>query len=89
MKLDTSFTSNAYEPQVLVAELSTEDRHFISIIESLIEPCSKQEYGQRLQAADQQLGTSKRTVQRLVRQWEERGLEGLLNKRQLFQNENC
>ena len=34
-------------------------------------------YGQRLEAAAEKLGKSKRTVQRLVKKWEEEGLEAI------------
>jgi putative transposase len=66
--------SNAHE---IVTELSDEAKLKQEIIESLLEPCDRATYGQRLKDAAKKLGKSVRTVQRLVNQWEQEGLAGL------------
>jgi putative transposase len=66
-----------YETHAIVTELSDEGRRKLEIIESLIEPCDRATYGQRLKEAAKKLGKSKRTVQRLVKKWEEEGLAAL------------
>lgn len=49
----------------------------LEIIKSLLEPCDRQTYGERLKDAAKKLGKSVRTVQRLVQKWEEEGLLAL------------
>lgn len=66
--------SNAHE---IVTELSDEGELKLEIIQSLLEPCDRDTYGQRLKDAAKKLGKSVRTVQRLVKQWEQEGLAGL------------
>jgi len=44
---------------------------------SLLEPCDRSSYGQRLKDAAKKLGKSVRTVQRLVQKWEAEGLLAL------------
>ncbi|MFW6357992.1 MAG: helix-turn-helix domain-containing protein, partial [Chroococcales cyanobacterium] len=61
----------------IVTELSEEGRLKLEIIESLLEPCDRTTYGQRLKEAAKKLGKSKRTVQRLVQKWEKEGLAAL------------
>lgn len=66
--------SNAHE---IVTELSDQAKLKQEIIQSLLEPCDRATYGQRLKDAANKLGKSVRTVQRLVKQWEQEGLAGL------------
>src|SRR4028119_635442 len=66
--------SNAHE---IVTELSDEGELKLEIIQSLLEPCDRDTYGQRVKDAAKKLGKSVRTVQRLVKQWEKEGLAGL------------
>ena len=61
----------------IVTELSDEMKLKIEIIESLMEPCDRQTYTKKLKKAAKKLGKSKRTVQRLVKRWEEEGIAGL------------
>ena len=61
----------------IVTELSEEARLKMEIIESLLESCDRQTYGQRLKDAAKKLGKSVRTVQRLVQKWEVEGLLAL------------
>ena len=61
----------------ITTELSEEAKLKLEIIESLIEPCDRATYGQRLTEAAHKLGKSKRTVQRLMQKWEEEGLAAI------------
>lgn len=64
---------------VIVSDVSDESQLKLEIIQRLLEPCDRQAYGQKLQEAAEKLGKSKRTVQRLVKKWQDEGLEGLLD----------
>lgn len=61
----------------VIGELPLEARLKQEIIQSLLEPCDRITYGQRQREAAQKLGVSVRTVRRLVKKWEEKGLEAL------------
>lgn len=63
------------ESNTIITELtSAESSLKLQVIQKLIEPCDRGTYGQRLKAASEQLNCSVRTVQRLVKKWEEKGL---------------
>lgn len=62
------------EQKEIITELSEEERLKLKVLETLREPCDRKTYGKRLDAAAEQLGCSRRTIQRLVRQWEQEGL---------------
>ncbi|HAX78810.1 MAG TPA: transposase, partial [Cyanobacteria bacterium UBA11372] len=64
----------------VIGELPLEARLKQEIIQSLLEPCDRITYGQRQREAAQKLGVSVRTVRRLVKKWEEKGLEALTQK---------
>ena len=69
--------SNAFisESNEIITELvSAEARLKLQVIQKLIEPCDRATYGERLQSAATTLNCSVRTVQRLVKKWEEEGL---------------
>lgn len=61
----------------IVTELSDEMKLRLEIVESLIEKCDRQTYSKKLKKAAKKLGKSKRTVQRLLKRWEEEGINGL------------
>ena len=63
--------------QVIVTELSAEAQQKLEVLQSLIEPCDKVTYGQKLREAAEKLGVSVRSVQRLVKRWEQQGLAGI------------
>ena len=65
------------ETNEVVAELDKEAQLKLEVIQTLLEPCDRATYGKRLREAAEKLGKSKRTVQRLVKKWEEEGLAGL------------
>ncbi|WP_242054691.1 helix-turn-helix domain-containing protein [Nostoc sp. FACHB-190] len=64
------------ETNVIVTELSEEAQLKLEVIQSLLEPCDRTTYGQKLKEAAEKLGVTVRTVQRLVKKWEEDGLVG-------------
>jgi putative transposase len=66
------------ERNEVVTELDEEARLKLEVIQTLLEPCDRATYGKRLKEAAEKLGKSKRTVQRLVKKWEESGLAGLI-----------
>jgi len=65
------------EKNVIVTQLSEEAKLKMEVIQSLMEPCDRATYAEKLQQAAERLGKSVRTVRRLVKQWEQEGLEGL------------
>nr|MDJ0572551.1 Mu transposase C-terminal domain-containing protein [Pleurocapsa sp. MO_192.B19] len=65
------------ETNEVVTELDEEAQRKLEVIQTLLEPCDRKTYGKRLGEAAEKLGKSKRTVQRLVKKWEEEGLAGL------------
>nr|WP_290225440.1 Mu transposase C-terminal domain-containing protein [Trichocoleus desertorum] len=68
---------NPAEPQVIINELSAEAQLKLEVIQSLIEPCDRATYGHKLRDAAENLGVSVRSVQRLVKRWEQEGLAGI------------
>lgn len=64
--------------QEIITDLSEEVRLKMEVIQSLLEPCDKQIYGERLKQASQRLGKSVRTVQRLIKKWEKEGISGFV-----------
>lgn len=73
----SSSPEDSVEMNEIVTELGEEARWKQEIIQSLLEPCDRITYGQRQREAAQKLGISVRTVRRLVKKWEEQGLEAL------------
>ncbi len=65
------------ENNEVVVEFDEEAQLKIEIIQTLLEPCDRKTYGKKLDEAAKKLGKSKRTVQRLVKKWEEEGLAAL------------
>ncbi|HYX18903.1 MAG TPA: Mu transposase C-terminal domain-containing protein [Nostoc sp.] len=57
--------------------LSGEQRLNLEIIRNLREPCDRLTYGKRLEEAAKKLGKSERTVRRLIKSWEEKGMAAL------------
>ena len=65
------------ETNVIVTQLSDEAQYKLEVLQSLLEPCDRASYGQKLKEAAEKLGVSLRTVQRLVKKWEQDGIVGL------------
>ncbi|MBR8829675.1 MAG: hypothetical protein N5P05_001375 [Chroococcopsis gigantea SAG 12.99] len=63
-------------------EMITDDvKMKMDLIASLIEPCDRETYGQRKQAAAKQLGVTVRSVERLLKKYREKGLMALVKTR--------
>ncbi len=65
------------ESNEVVSELDEQAKLKLEVIQTLLEPCDRKTYGKKLNEAAKKLGKSKRTVQRLVKKWEEEGLAAL------------
>jgi putative transposase len=86
MKPDENLDSDAVEANAnsshtrqrpVVSELSEEAKVKLDVILSLIEPCDRATYGERLREGAKKLGISVRSVQRLVKTYQEEGLAAL------------
>ncbi|WP_219904119.1 helix-turn-helix domain-containing protein [Stenomitos frigidus] len=79
--MDTRSADSSTVPEAanaIITELvSAEANLKLQVIQKLIEPCDKVTYGQNLRSAAEKLDCSVRTVQRLVKMWEEEGLAAL------------
>ncbi len=62
----------------IVEQLDEEVQHKLEVIQSLLEPCDRTTYGQKLREATLKLGCSVRTVQRSVKRWEVEGVSALM-----------
>ncbi|BAQ60391.1 Tn552 transposase [Geminocystis sp. NIES-3708] len=61
----------------IVSELPVEAQQKLKIIQSLLEPCDRATYGDRLREGAKELGISVRSVQRLFKRYQEEGLNAL------------
>ncbi|MEH1970472.1 Mu transposase C-terminal domain-containing protein [Nostoc sp.] len=73
----TSESADAKENNVIVTELSAEAKLRVEVLQSLIGPCDRKTYGIKLKQAAEKLGKTVRTVQRLVKKYQEQGLSGV------------
>lgn len=64
------------ERNVIVTNLPEEAQLKLEVLQSLLEPCDRTTYGQKLKEAAEKLAVSVRTVQRLVKKWEQDGVVG-------------
>ncbi|MBD1875017.1 Mu transposase C-terminal domain-containing protein [Nodosilinea sp. FACHB-131] len=62
----------------IVEQLDEEAQRKLEVIQSLLEPCDRATYGEKLREAADKLGCSVRTVQRLVKRWEVEGVSALV-----------
>jgi putative transposase len=69
---------SAPEQQTIVTELNPEGKVKLEVIQSLLEPCDRVTYGQRLRDGAQKLEISVRSVQRLFKKYQEQGLIALI-----------
>ncbi|MHC5825761.1 MAG: helix-turn-helix domain-containing protein, partial [Nostoc sp.] len=72
-----SESADAKENNVIVTELSAEAKLRVEVLQSLIGPCDRKTYGIKLKQAAEKLGKTVRTVQRLVKKYQEQGLSGV------------
>nr|WP_290225478.1 helix-turn-helix domain-containing protein [Trichocoleus desertorum] len=69
------------EANVIALELDEATQRKLEVIESLMEPCDRTTYGEKLRDAAEKLGCSVRTVQRLVQKWEAEGVTALASSK--------
>ena len=62
---------------VMVDDLPPEAQLKLEVIQSLLEPCDRREYGLRLRDGAEKLGISLRSVQRLFRRYQKEGISCL------------
>lgn len=65
------------EQNVIVSELDEQTQLKLDVIQRLLEPCDRPTYGDKLREAAEKLGVSVRSVQQLVKKWEQEGLAGI------------
>jgi putative transposase len=65
--------------EIVTGLLSDEAQLKMEVIESLLASCDRKTYGQKLREAADKLGKSVRSVQRLVKKYEEKGLSAITN----------
>lgn len=63
----------------IVEQLDEEAQRKLEVLQSLIEPCDRATYGEKLREVADKLGCSVRTVQRLVKRWEVEGVSALVS----------
>lgn len=71
--------SHINETLSLVSELSLEGQLKLEVIQSLLEPCDRSTYGERLGDGARKLGVSVRSVQRLFKQYQQEGNTALIS----------
>jgi putative transposase len=75
--IEANAISSPTRQRSIVSELSGEARVKLEVIQSLIEPCDRATYGERLREGAKKLGVSVRSVQRLFKKYQEEGLAAL------------
>lgn len=63
---------------MIVEQLDEEAQRKLKVIQSLLEPCDRATYSEKLHEAADKLGCSVRTVQRLVKRWEIEGVSAFV-----------
>ncbi len=78
--IETTSSLSTCEPSyTIVSNLPQEARIKLEVIQSLLEPCDRQIYGERLREGSTKLGVSVRTLQRLFKKYQEQGLAALVS----------
>lgn len=75
----TNGNSHKEASHTIVEDLDEEAQRKLEVIQSLLEPCDRTTYGEKLRDAAQTLDCSVRTVQRLVKRWETEGVAALVS----------
>jgi hypothetical protein len=75
--VEANAISSPTSSRPIVSELSREASVKLEVILSLIEPCDRTTYGERLREGAKKLGVSVRSVQRLFKKYQEEGLAAL------------
>lgn len=66
------------ESGTIISEIPAEAQRMLEVIQTLIEPCDRTSYGEKLRDAAEKLGVSIRSIQRLVKRWEQKGLAAIV-----------
>lgn len=69
--------SASAQPEPIASELPEQARQKLEIVQSLLEPCDRATYGERLRGFSQKLGLSVRSIQRLFKRYQDKGLAAL------------
>ncbi|WP_036484426.1 Mu transposase C-terminal domain-containing protein [Myxosarcina sp. GI1] len=64
---------------VITSQLEGKAKERLEVIQSLLEPCDRATYGERLRAGAKKLDISVRSVQRLFKKYQEQGLTALVS----------
>ena len=64
---------------IIASELEGTAKIRLEVIQSLLEPCDRSEYGERLRVGAKKLGVSVRSVQRLFKKYQEQGITALVS----------
>jgi putative transposase len=75
--IEANAISSPTSQEPIICELSGEARVKLEVIQSLIEPCDRTTYGERLREGAKKLGVSVRSVQRLFKKYQKEGLAAL------------
>ncbi len=74
---EISESDDTESKNTIVTELSAEAKLRMEVLQSLLEPCDRKTYGIKLHDAAEKLGKTIRTVQRLVKKYQEEGLSAI------------
>ncbi|MDJ0531418.1 MAG: Mu transposase C-terminal domain-containing protein [Xenococcaceae cyanobacterium MO_207.B15] len=64
---------------IIASELEGTAKIRLEVIQILLEPCDRSEYGERLRVGAKKLGVSVRSVQRLFKKYQEQGITALVS----------
>ncbi len=76
---NVTVTSPSELINTIVSNLPETSQAKLGVIQTLLEPCDRQTYGEHLREGADKLGVSVRTVQRLFKQYQEQGLAALVS----------
>ncbi|MGK7892175.1 MAG: Mu transposase C-terminal domain-containing protein [Xenococcus sp. (in: cyanobacteria)] len=71
--------SDTKQENIMASELGGLAKIKLEVIQSLLEPCDRSEYGERLRVGAKKLGVSVRSVQRLFKKYQEQGITALVS----------
>ncbi len=74
---NTEIIDSAQPPEAIVSELPEQVRQKLEIVQSLLEPCDRSAYGEKLRGFAQKRGVSVRSIQRLFKRYQDEGLTAL------------
>ena len=71
--------SDTKQENIIASELEGTAKIRLEVIQSLLEPCDRATYGERLRSGAKKLGISVRSVQRLFKKYQEQGITALVS----------